>query len=372
VLDVGVGFGRWGVLLREFCGAGKNGNASEGKRLSVVGIEALQTDAAEHARLFYDQIHFGGVTEVIGRINERWDLIILDAVLKEWSAETTEQALGKALGLSDYVLVSSAFGKATVNNGHRRNGHKHPGRLSDLISDNLVRKAILDGPTANQGTAMLLSRTDPKGLRRTNPMQPVFEKMIESNLKVGQESVSGPGSCLAQTAEIRRRLPFLFADLNVKSLLDAPCGDFNWMRHLSLGIDEYVGVDVVPTLVEQNQKQFGNSERRFLNLDITSDYLPQVDLILCRDCLGHLPLGEIAKALRNFKRSQSKYLLTTTFTGTRPNLEIEAGDWRPLNLQLPPFNLPAPFRLINEKCTEVNGIYADKCLGLWRLENLPV
>src|SRR5206468_8081366 len=125
------------------------------------------------------------------------------------------------------------------------------------------------------------------------------------------------------------------------------------------------------TLVERNQRIFGDSERRFIHLDITRDYLPQVDLIFCRDCLVHFPLAEIANALTNFKRSKSKYLLTTTFTEPRANTEIATGQWRPLNLQLPPFNFPPPLRLINEKCTEVNGAYADKGLGLWRLEDIP-
>jgi hypothetical protein len=175
---------------------------------------------------------------------------------------------------------------------------------------------------------------------------------------------------LAQTAEIRHRLPFLIADLKIRSLLDAACGDFNWMKHVKLDIEEYIGGDIVPALVEKNQEQFGDRQRRFIYLDITRDYLPQIDLIFCRDRLVHFPLADIIAALKNFKRSRSQYLLTTTFTGARPNTEIAMGDWRTLNFQLPPFNFPQPLRLINEKCTEVNGSYRDKCMALWRLEDL--
>jgi len=368
VLDVGIGFGRWGMLIREFCAARKNGNASKAEPVRVTGIETQRTDVMEHARFFYDQIHLGNALEVIEGINERWDLVIFDEVLKEWRAEATEEALGKALNISDYVLVSNPLtGSSTVNNGHSKNGHK----LYDLISATVVRNSMRDGRIANAGSALLLSRLDPRRLRRANRTQHVFERIIESNLKIGDESVSGPGSCLAQTAEIRQRLPFVIAALNIRSLLDAPCGDFNWMKHVRLGLEEYIGGDIVPTLVEQNQRHFGNSSRRFLHLDITNDYLPQVDLILCRDGLVHFPLSEIIETLKNFKRSQSKYLLTTTFTGPRPNIDIPMGEWRPLNFQSAPFNFPPPLRLLNEKCTEANGTYADKCLGLWRLEDVP-
>ena len=36
-----------------------------------------------------------------------------------------------------------------------------------------------------------------------------------------------------------------------------------------------------------------------------------------------------------------------------------------------PFNFPPPLRLVNENCTEGDGAYGDKCLGLWRLADLP-
>jgi hypothetical protein len=44
--------------------------------------------------------------------------------------------------------------------------------------------------------------------------------------------------------------------------------------------------------------------------------------------------------------------------------------WRPLNLELPPFNFPKPVKLINEQCTEGNGEYTDKHLGLWFLDEV--
>jgi hypothetical protein len=45
----------------------------------------------------------------------------------------------------------------------------------------------------------------------------------------------------------------------------------------------------------------------------------------------------------------------------RENADVETGGWRSLNLELPPFSLPRPERLI------VEDAGAGKCLGLWRL-----
>jgi hypothetical protein len=44
---------------------------------------------------------------------------------------------------------------------------------------------------------------------------------------------------------------------SAKTLLDAGCGDFNWMRHVNLKLDQYIGIDVVPELICENQRQFG-------------------------------------------------------------------------------------------------------------------
>jgi hypothetical protein len=105
-------------------------------------------------------------------------------------------------------------------------------------------------------------------------------------------------------------------------------------------------------------------------MDITKIIPSKVDLILCRDCLFHLSYKDIFSALKNFKKSKSRFLLTTTFTNRTKNRNIFSGGWRPINLELPPFNLPRPVKIINENCTEADGKYSDKSLGLWNLESI--
>jgi hypothetical protein len=93
-------------------------------------------------------------------------------------------------------------------------------------------------------------------------------------------------------------------------------------------------------------------------------------LILCRDCFIHLSHRDILSAIRNFQLSGSKYLLTTTFPGIDENKNIVTGRMRPINLQRPPFNFPLPILLINEQCTEGEGRFADKTLGLWEIKKI--
>jgi SAM-dependent methyltransferase len=184
----------------------------------------------------------------------------------------------------------------------------------------------------------------------------------------GRESISGPGSSFEQTMAVRRELPLLLKDLDIRSLLDAPCGDFHWMQQLIAEIENYIGLDIVPHIVTLNQTHHGNYRRKFMVADITKDPLPAVDLILCRDCLIHLSFKDIQRVLNNFCRSRSRYLLTTTFVRMMHNRDIVTGRVRYINLQKEPFNFPEPLRIINEECTEQNGECSDKSLGLWKID----
>jgi hypothetical protein len=202
-------------------------------------------------------------------------------------------------------------------------------------------------------------------------VQQIFSTIYRRNHWGNNGSVSGRGSDLTQTATIRRELAKLTAELGIKIMLDAPCGDYYWMKEVSMNLSNYIGADIVPEMIESNQRKFGNSKVSFRVLDIMKDDLPRVDLILCRDCLVHLPLPAGASIIRNFARSGSRYLLTTTYPGLLKKNEelLITGNWRPLDLQLPPFSLPRPVRFINEECTQKDD-YREKSLGLWELLQL--
>jgi hypothetical protein len=215
----------------------------------------------------------------------------------------------------------------------------------------------------------LRSRWEAYHLRR-RPAQAVFTDIFRNNAWNGSGSVSGTGSDPEQTRVLVRVLPPLLKDLDVHTLLDIPCGDFHWMRDVDLAGIRYTGGDIVPELAQRNQSTYGDENRRFVHLDLLRGALPQADLVFCRDCLVHLSFTDIALALANLRASGSRYLLTTTFPQRSGNKDIATGQWRPLNLQAPPFSLPAPLQLINEQCTEEGGVHGDKSLGLWLIRDI--
>lgn len=139
----------------------------------------------------------------------------------------------------------------------------------------------------------------------------LFTLIHDKHLWDEKESVSGPGSTFDATRNIRAALPEIFETYNIKSVLDIPCGDFNWMQHVDLKGIDYTGADIVEELIEKNNRNFASDKRKFLVLDLTRDTLPGSDLVICRDGLVHLTDREISLALRNIKKSGAKYLFTT-------------------------------------------------------------
>ena len=157
---------------------------------------------------------------------------------------------------------------------------------------------------------------------------------------------------MTHTLELLKRL---VAELDVASLADVPCGDFNWMptfldAHPSIG---YVGYDVVPALIAQNRQWF--PDRDFRLLDITEAVPDAADLLLCKDLLNHLSEVDVRAALANMIRSGSTYLLLTSNRGfTNEELGAEQPHAsRFLNLEAPPYALPPP-------------LFGDHYFLLWR------
>lgn len=187
--------------------------------------------------------------------------------------------------------------------------------------------------------------------------------------------LSGPGSTLQSTGALRELLPAILRVINAKTILDAGCGDFTWMQETPLPVNQYIGVDIVESVIQENKNKYENNNNlwSFMCLDIVKDPIPTVDVILCRDCLAHLSFEDIIKAIRNFKKSGSKYLLASTFPWIKANIkDIKSGNFRVVNLRAYPFNFPIPIMLFQEITAERDMKKAGKYIALWKLEDIDI
>ncbi|MCD7850870.1 MAG: class I SAM-dependent methyltransferase [Parabacteroides sp.] len=216
----------------------------------------------------------------------------------------------------------------------------------------------------------ILSFVNDKSMYPLKESKGVFDEIYETNFWESTESKSGRGSTMEATVDIREALPLIFSKYSITSMLDVPCSDFNWMRTVDKSNLIYRGGDIVPDVINKNRELYSSDTVIFSCIDITKDLLPKVDLIFCRDCLQHLSDENVIKAIGNFKKSGSIYLLTTSYPMTWRNYDILDGDYRSINLSKSPFNFPKPIMSIKE--TKNVGNQVDKILSLYRIKDLPV
>lgn len=116
----------------------------------------------------------------------------------------------------------------------------------------------------------------------------------------GQRFHSGSGSRGPVSDHYCASVIRFIQEYRVQTVVDLGCGDFSVGRRIveAAGV-RYVGIDVVPELIEHHRKTVDNPLVSFLCADITCDPLPPADLCLIRQVLQHLSNQEIAKVLAN-------------------------------------------------------------------------
>ena len=202
---------------------------------------------------------------------------------------------------------------------------------------------------------------------KTKSNEKIFTEIYKKQ-SWGGTSKSGPGSDLRETQKVREYLPKLLEKYVISSILDIPCGDFNWLKEINLDSVSYIGGDIVDDLIQNNSKLYATKNKKFIKMDIINDHLPQMDLVLCRDALFHFSYSDIFKSIKNIGKSKSKYLLSSSYLLSTTNQDIVTGGWTRLNLLNKPFNFPKPLEIIHEG--DFGEEKLDKSLLLWKISDL--
>lgn len=166
---------------------------------------------------------------------------------------------------------------------------------------------------------------------------------------INKGSVNGPGSSMGCTKELREELPKLLQAYDVQTMLDAPCGDLNWIRATNLRfLHTYIGMDVESRIIKDLKTAFRTHPTYAFvctNL-LTQKKFPKVDLILCRDFFSHITTEHITNVIKKFKASGSTYLLASNYPDADNEFDYQPDDYpwlgyleRIHDLTAEPFNL---------------------------------
>src|SRR5688572_14003695 len=96
VLEVGVGFGKWGTLCREILEIYRDRVSPDTWLVQIDGIEIFEAYRNELWGFAYDNIHIGNGTEIIERLG-KYDLILCCDVIEHFEKAEGEIFLRKLL-----------------------------------------------------------------------------------------------------------------------------------------------------------------------------------------------------------------------------------------------------------------------------------
>jgi len=134
ILDIGIGFGKWGFLIRETFEAGPHQRwQRKDWRIKIDGIEVFEKYVGPHQRSVYDKIHIGNAFEVIDGLGQ-FDFVVLGDVLEHFTKKQGHELLGKIAKHTKRILISTPLGY--MGGGHKQENkyevHKSGWRAKDF------------------------------------------------------------------------------------------------------------------------------------------------------------------------------------------------------------------------------------------------
>lgn len=201
VLDIGVGFGRWGILMREFGEVWFGRVRPDDWSIHLEGIEAFAKNVSSYHREFYSHLHVGDALDIIPKLDNEWDLIIFGDVLEHFAKSDGERLLDWSIDSSRYVLINLPLGDDWPQEDAYENPyeeHKAVWELKDFDHRPILASQKFLDFNERLFASVLLSRDDPKDLRSS-----FFGSRRQGEVTAGAEAAVLPEDALIAAVEAR-------------------------------------------------------------------------------------------------------------------------------------------------------------------------
>ena len=124
ILDIGVGFGRWGILFREFLEIWGERNYSGKWNRTIDGVEIFPGYIKDYHKYFYNNIYNEDALEFIKRTDKNYDLINCGDVIEHFNKKDAEEFIGACLNKSRYLLINIPIGNNWKQGAINDNEHE--------------------------------------------------------------------------------------------------------------------------------------------------------------------------------------------------------------------------------------------------------
>ncbi len=107
ILDVGAGFGKYGVLAREYLDLRDGREKYQDWQRQVDGIEIFAEYITPLHEFIYDNVYIGQAADIIPTLQTRYDLILLIDVIEHFELDEGQKFLQICQEAADNIIVST-------------------------------------------------------------------------------------------------------------------------------------------------------------------------------------------------------------------------------------------------------------------------
>lgn len=145
ILDVGVGFGKWGVLFREYLEVWEGRYYRKDWQKKIDGVEVFKLYLNPAHSYFYDKIYLGDIRDM--KIEEHYDLIFLGDVIEHFEKEEAIELINRLSKLSNLVVTTpDGFYRQDSAFGNPYEVHKSGFKKEDFVrwkGSKIIQKGIM-------------------------------------------------------------------------------------------------------------------------------------------------------------------------------------------------------------------------------------
>jgi hypothetical protein len=124
ILDIGVGFGRWGILFREFLEIWESGRYDGDWKRTIDGVEIFPGYIKDYHKYFYNNIYIENALDIMRTTEKNYDLINCGDVIEHFTKDEGEELVELCLKKSKYVLINVPIGKHWKQEGTAENPYE--------------------------------------------------------------------------------------------------------------------------------------------------------------------------------------------------------------------------------------------------------
>jgi len=107
VLDIGIGFGKFGFLAREYLELWDGRNKYDDWQRRIDGIEANEAYVTDLQKLIYSNIYIGNALEVLPKIDHIYDLLMMVDIFEHFTPEEGQKLFSECRRKSKAILIST-------------------------------------------------------------------------------------------------------------------------------------------------------------------------------------------------------------------------------------------------------------------------